>query len=148
DWVASSSGAIIEELRQGTMDAGYIFGPPPTPALTAHYLGLAEVVIAAPRQWATQMATADWADLAQLPWISSDGYCPFQTLTDALFQQHGLQYHRITQSNDDLTKTELVAAGVGVAMLERSEAEQAQLVIWNTTPMHCALHFAYSTRRH
>jgi len=148
DWVASSSGAIIEELRQGTMDTGYIFGPSPTPALTAHYLGLAEVVIAAPRQWAPHIASADWADLAQLPWISSDGYCPFQTLTDVLFQQRGLQYRHIAQTNDDLTKAELVAAGVGVAMLERREAEQAQLVIWGTAPMHCALHFAYSTTRY
>jgi DNA-binding transcriptional LysR family regulator len=83
-----------------------------------------------------------------MPWISSDGYCPFQTLTDALFQQRGLQYRRIAQTNDDGTKAELVAAGVGVTMLERSEAEQAQLVIWDTTPLHCALHFAYSTARH
>jgi DNA-binding transcriptional LysR family regulator len=147
DWVASSSGAIIEELRQGTMDAGYIFGPPPTSTLTTHCLGLAEVVIAAPRQWETQLVAATWADLAQLPWISSDGYCPFQTLTDALFQQRGLQYRRIAQTNDDLTKTALIAAGVGVAMLERSEAEQAELVIWDTAPMHCALHLAYSTAR-
>jgi DNA-binding transcriptional LysR family regulator len=147
DWVASSSGAIIAELCQGTMDAGYIFGPSPTPALTAHYLGLAEVVIAAPRQWVTQMAGATWADLAQLPWISSDGYCPFQTLTDALFHQRGLQYHRIAQTNDDVTKVALVAAGVGMAMLERREAEHAHLVIWDTAPMHCALHFAYSTAR-
>lgn len=147
DWVASSSGAIIEALHQGTMDAGYIFGPPPTPTLTAHYLGLVEVVIAAPRQWAPQIAAADWADLARLPWVSSDGYCPFQTLTDALFQQRALQYHRIAQTNDDSTKAELVAAGVGITMLERSEAEQAQLVIWDTAPMHCALHFTYRTAR-
>ena len=151
EFIASSSGAILEGLHHGTMDAGYIFGPSPAASITTHYLSMAEVVIAAPRPWATRIATADWADLAQLPWIGSDLYCPFEALTDELFQQQGLRYHRVVQSSDECTKAELVAAGVGLAMLERSEVEQAQwaerLVIWDTKPLHCALHFAYMTRR-
>ena len=38
-----------------------------------------------------ELADADWVDLAQLPWIGSDGYCPFETLTDDLFQRRGFQ---------------------------------------------------------
>lgn len=151
EFIASSSGSIIEGLHHGTMDAGYIFGASPSAAITTHYLGQAEVVIAAPRQWAPRLATAGWEDLARLPWVASPGYCPFQTLTDDLFRQRGLQYHRVAQSHDDVTKAELVAAGIGLAMLERSEAAQAQqagrLMIWETEPMHCALHFAYGAKR-
>jgi DNA-binding transcriptional LysR family regulator len=149
--LASSSGSILDALSQGTLDAGYIFGAAPTPAITAHYLGQAEVVIAAPRAWAPRLAAADWDTLAALPWISSDGYCPFETLTAELFQQRGLQPQRVVQSHDEATKAELVAAGVGLAMLERSEAEQAQyaerLILWPTPPLYCALHFAMLTRR-
>ena len=149
--IASSSGSIINALHQGTMDAGYIFGAPPSGSMTTHCLGVVEVVIAAPSQWETRLAKADWVDVAQLPWIGSDGYCPFETLTADLLQQRGLPYHHVVRSHDEGTKAELVTAGVGLAMLERSEAEQAQqagrLMIWATAPLHCPLHFAYSTKR-
>ena len=63
----------------------------------------------------------------------------------------GLQHHCVAQSQDEATKVELIAVGVGAAMLERSEAEQAQqaqrLVIWETEPMYSELHFACLTTR-
>jgi DNA-binding transcriptional LysR family regulator len=149
--IACSSGSIIDALHQGTMDAGYIFGASPSRSMITHCLGMAEVVVAAPSQWKTRLVDADWVDLAQLPWIGSDGYCPFETLTDDLFRQRGLQYHRVVRSHDEGTKAELVIAGVGLAMLERSEAEQAQtagrMTIWAPVPLHCPLHFAYLTKR-
>lgn len=144
--LASSSGNIIEALIQGTMDAGYIFGLPPASEIATQYLGDAEVVIAVPRQWATRLAQAQWQDLAQLPWISSDGYCAFEALTALLFQERGLRHQRVVQSHDEATKAELVAAGVGIAMLERSEAEQEQyaerIALWNPAPLTCPLYFA------
>lgn len=150
-FLASSSGNIVEGLVQGSMEGGYIFGASPSALLTTHYLDLAEVVIAAPRQWAARLAMADWQDLAQLPWISSEGYCPFETLAETLFQQRCLPYKRLVVSSDDGTKAELVAAGVGVALLERSEvvhgAQAERMTIWRTAPMQCALHFAYATQR-
>jgi DNA-binding transcriptional LysR family regulator len=148
--VASSSGSILQALQQGTMEAGYVFGLPPMPEIATQYLGAAEVVIAVPRQWAARLTRATWHDLAQLPWISSDGYCAFEALTATLFQQHGLRQRQV-QAHDEATKAELVAAGIGLAMLERSEAEQAQyaerIMVWPTAPMTCALYFATLRRR-
>jgi DNA-binding transcriptional LysR family regulator len=149
--IGSSSGRIIEGLQRGSLDAGYIFGAPPCASIAAHYLGTGEVVIAAPGQWAERLAAADWSDLTQLPWIGTDGYCPFESLTADLFQQRGLAYHHVVHSHDEPTKTELVAAGVGLAMLERSEAEEARqtgrLMIWETDTLYCDLYFAYLTKR-
>ena len=149
--IGSSSGRIIEDLQQENLDVGYIFGVPPCASIAAQYLGTGEVVIAAPSQWADRLATADWADLAQLPWIGSDTYCPFESLTAELFQQRGLAYHHVVHSHDEPTKAELVSAGVGLAMLERSEAEEARqtgrLMIWETDALYCDLHFAYVAKR-
>jgi len=149
--LTSASGQIITALEQDQMEGGYIFGASPSALLTTHALAMAEVVIAAPRHWAARLATAGWHGLAQLPWMSSEGYCPFEALAESLFHQRGLSYKRVVLSSDDGTKAELVAAGVGLAMLERSEvlhgAHADRLTIWQTAPMHCALHFAYATRR-
>ena len=149
--LASSTGKILEGIAQDTMDAGYVFGPVPAVEMTTHPLGLAEVVIAAPRHWASRLATAGWEEVAQLPWISSEGYCPFETLAGELLQQRQLPYKRVAFSSDDGTKAELVAAGIGLAILERSEVMEGpqaeRLCIWPTAPMHAPLHFVYATRR-
>lgn len=151
EFLGSTSGAIVEALAQETLDVGYLFGAPPVDSLTTHLLTQAEVVIAAPAPWAARLATADWSDVAQLPWIASDGYCAFEALTHTLLQQRGLRCEHVVQSHDELTKAELVAAGVGLAMLERSEAERehqaGRLVIWQTAPLYCPLSFAYRTPR-
>ena len=151
EFIGSSSGRIIEGLQHGSLDVGYIFGASPCTSIATHYLGTGEVVIAAPSQWADRLATAAWTDLTQLPWIGTDGYCPFESLTANLFQQRGLAYRHVVHSHDEPTKAELVAAGVGLAMLERSEAEEARqmgrLTIWETEPLSCELHFAYVAKR-
>ena len=149
--IASSTGAILDELHQGTMDTGYIFGPAPSTAIATLRLGMAEVVIAAPAAWQSSLAQADWKELAEFPWIGTTGYCPFETLTDDLFRQRHLTYRLAVQSHDEATKAELVTAGIGLAILERSEAEHEQqagrLTIWESDPMFCELNIACLAKR-
>ncbi len=146
EFLASSSGSILTALQQESMDAGYVFGLPPAAEIATQHLGEAEVVLAIPKQWASRLAGAGWHDLAQLPWISSDGYCAFEALTATLFQERRLQHQCVVQAHDEATKAELVAAGVGAAMLERSEAAQehyrSRIMLWDTAPMYCPLYFA------
>ncbi len=149
--IASSTGSILDELDQETMDAGYIFGASPSQAIATYPLKRAEVVIAAPADWRDSVAIADWQDLADLPWVGTAGYCPFDTLTNELFRQRRLAINLGVRSHDEATKSELVAASIGLALLERSEAEQAQqtgrLVIWESSPMYCELNVACLAKR-
>ena len=148
-FTASASGKIIDALQDGTLDIGYIFGPSPAPEMTTQQLTSAQLVIAAPKQWEPQVSRAQWEDIAAMPWISSPYYCPFQTIADELFDQHNLSLHQVVQSGDEETKSQLVSAGVGLALLEKSEAEQAveaeRIVIWQTDPIWCDLSLAYAT---
>ena len=51
----------------------------------------------------------------------------------------------------EATKCALMSAGVGLALLERSEAQAAmqvgKLVIWDTPPLWCVLSVAYARQR-
>ena len=146
-FVASASGKIIDALKDGTLDMGYIFGPSPAPEIFTQQLTTAQLVIAAPKQWEAEIDQAKWADIAALPWISSPYYCPFQTIANELFDQHNLSLRQIAQSGDEETKCQLVGAGVGLALLEKSEAEQAveagKIVVWQTDSIWCDLSLAY-----
>lgn len=151
-FVNSASGRIIDDLRSQTLDAGYIFGPLSGESIVSHRLSVTELAVAVPKQWETDIFSADWTAIAKLPWIHSDGYCPFQHIVDRLFRDRGLQYERTVQTDDDRTKADLISAGVGLALLEKTEAQQAvdqgKAVIWQTDPILCDLSFGYlSTRR-
>jgi DNA-binding transcriptional LysR family regulator len=149
--VASVSGKIVEALRTAALDLGYVFGPIPDTALIARRVNVVELVVAVPMQWAQQVAQAGWAEVAALPWLYADVSCPFQDMVDQLFAQQQLDYQRVVLTHDEATKCALVSAGVGLALLERSEAEAArqagQLVIWDMPPLRCDLSIAYARQR-
>jgi DNA-binding transcriptional LysR family regulator len=144
----ASSGKIIEEVRQGRLDLGFVFGDRPLPDLDVQPLHMAHLVIAAPCSWHEQVQGAGWIGLAQLPWIYADGYCPFQMLVDDLFGAHGLTYQRLVLSNDESTKADLVAAGLGLALLEEGEAQaRSDIMTANVPPIECPLSLVSLTRR-
>jgi len=150
-FATSVSGTIIDHLQHHVLDSGFIFGASPCESVVALPLAVVDLVIAAPKTWEERVQGAGWDDLARLPWICSTGYCPFQGIVDDLFQQRQLTCQPIVQSDDEMTKRELVSAGVGLALLERSEAEQAaregSLVIWPSDPIPCELSFAVAKDR-
>jgi DNA-binding transcriptional LysR family regulator len=149
--VASVSGKIVEALRTAALDIGYVFGPITDTALIARRVDVVELVVAVPMRLAQQAAQAGWEEIATLPWLYADLYCPFQAMVDQLFAQRQLDYQRVVLTHDEATKCALVSAGVGLALLERSEAEAArqagQLVLWDTPPLWCDLSIAYARQR-
>jgi DNA-binding transcriptional LysR family regulator len=149
--ISADSGQILADLKTRRLDAGYIFGSAPDAQIISYPLHTAELVIAAPAIWADKIERASWADLALLPWIASPYYCPFQVITEALFQKRGLNLSQVVQVGDETTKSELIKAGVGLALLEKGEAEQGvktgKIVVWTTHPIYCDLAVAYLSER-
>ncbi len=147
----SSTGKILEALRAATLDIGYVFGPVTDRALVAHRLGAIDLVIAVPMRFASQVPHADWAAMAELPWLHSDGYCPFQEIIEARFAAHGLRGQRVVETNDEATKCDLVRAGIGLVLLDRGEADalagEGAAVIREPEPMRCDLSLVYAVSR-
>ncbi|ETX02473.1 MAG: hypothetical protein ETSY2_35510 [Candidatus Entotheonella gemina] len=149
--VHSATGKILESLRSDALDIGYVFGPVADPALMAHRLGVVDLVIAVPQRFASQVPEANWAAMAKLPWLYSDGYCPFQDMIDARFAAYGLRAPSVVETNDEATKCDLVRAGIGLALLDREEANTlaaaGAAVIWEPEPMRCGLSLVYAAQR-
>ncbi len=151
NFVGSSSGKIWLDLKRQTLDVGHLFGSVSDDALKTHYLGQAKLVVAGPKAWQNELTKATWTDLAAWPWVCSTGYCPFQDIVAARFAQIKITYQKVVSSDDEATKSELVKAGVGLALLERSECELAgqtgDIAIWDKEPVQCDLSLAYLRER-
>jgi len=144
------TGKTIDDITAGRLDAGFIYGPTVLP-IRAHLLTIVELVIAIPHRLVDSPAAIEWETVSKLPWIYDTIYCPFQHLTDGLFAQHGLKVlHRISTSHD-ATKRELVSKGVGVALLEKTEAEHiaehGDVYLWSPQQIASNLGFAYLQQR-
>ncbi len=147
----SATGKILDALRSATLDMGYVFRSVTDRALVAYRLGAIDLVIAVPQRLANQVPQADWAAMAPLPWLYSDGYCPFQDMIDTCFAARGLPVQRVMQTNDEATKCDLVRAGIGLALLDRDEAKTlvaaGAAIIREPEPMRCDLSLVYAAQR-
>jgi DNA-binding transcriptional LysR family regulator len=143
---STSTAGVLDGLRTRALHAGFVFGDISGGDLLADPVCTAELVVAAPAAWAAKLTGASWADVCTLPWVYSTCYCPFQQRLDDKLAAQKLAVSQKVASNDELTKRELVSAGVGLALIERSDAEEGVrgggLVIWPGDPTPCTLAFA------
>ena len=146
-----STGKTFPRLRERTLDAGFIFGDAPDRSITAHGLYKAELVVGAPVAWKSQIAGVSWKNMALLPWIYPTTYCAFHNIVEKTFRREHISYQQAVTSDDDTTKLELGAAGIGLALLERTEAEEAaregKIAIWQRRTFEIELSWAYLRNR-
>lgn len=150
-FLASCTHKIVQGLKNHSMDAGYMFGPIDDEALTGYELDIADLVIIAPSTWEDKLAGAGWKEIAALPWVGSSYYCPFQTALEKLFKKRKLSMNHVVWMDDEFNKCALVEEGIGMALLEKSEAEQAasngKILIWKTEPIKCKVSWAHLRNR-
>lgn len=116
-----ASGVIIERILSEQLDIGFVFGAVEDSRLWSLPLTTAQLCVVAPAAW--QLPAYDWQTLSGYSWICSDGYCPFQTIIEAVFKEHLLPYRSVIKTNDEVSRAQLVRAGVGLSLLEFSEAQ-------------------------
>lgn len=116
----SSTGTIITNIQDGTMDGGYIYGNIPE-GFTAIKIKQENITTISPKHFENKIITS--TDLAKELWITMDKYCPFdQALKDKL----GINIQSKIQSDNDQSRLELVKEGIGLSFLEFSIAKREQ----------------------
>lgn len=147
----SSTGKILDGLSSGNFDAGFVFAAPPARDMKAIYLGTFDLCIAVPSTFQHCAEFSNWEKLGLLPWVCSDGYCPFQNIAATLFENRGLTLKREVSTNDEMTKLDFVKQGLGAALLLKDECREAalnrELFIWDTGSIRTELFFAFLAER-
>lgn len=133
-FIVSQSRYTAASLRSGEMHAGFRFGMWNEEGVHDEYVASVPLVIAVPTALAQGLAPGDWRALAALPWIYTFRGCPFHVALRQRMSAFGVEPNPVEQTVDEAIMRELVAEGMGVAVLREVEGERlaaaGQAVLW------------------
>jgi DNA-binding transcriptional LysR family regulator len=146
------SGAALEAVREGRLDASFYFGDAPGRDVFALKLREPVYCVAAPAAWAAKIESADWAEIAALPWILTPALSTHNRLVTRLFEEQGVEppQSRVEADQESVIET-LVVSGVGVSLLREELAEEraaaGEICIWNKARLRTTLWFVCAAGR-
>lgn len=120
------SGAALEAVRQGELDASFYYGAAPGEGFVA--VPLRELVyrVVAPAAWMPRVCAANLHDLAALPWVLTPPISSHHALTHRLFAERSVTPpQRHVAADNETVIASLVVSGVGVSLM-REEAALAR----------------------
>ncbi|MEN9587864.1 MAG: hypothetical protein RIT15_1439 [Pseudomonadota bacterium] len=117
--VEGLSLSVREGLIAGRIDMGLLFDPAPTPLLTYEPLMREQLLLVTPKSFALKRQVS-LADLTQFPMILPSAPNPIRTLVDAVLLPKKIVLNVIAEVGAVHTAMQLVAHGVGCAILPES----------------------------
>jgi DNA-binding transcriptional LysR family regulator len=145
------SGAALEQVRTGELDASFYFGDLASPDVAGMRLHDMTYCVVAPAAWADRVKNADWSDIARLPWIVTPSISTHNRLVRALFSRHGVEPARVVEADQEPVIASLVTSGVGVSLMREPLALRKQhageICIWDKARLQTALWFIYQAER-
>ena len=146
------SGAALEGVREGRLDASFYFGDAPGRDVTALRLREFVYCVTAPAAWAERISQADWSDIAALPWILTPAISTHNVLVKRLFEQQGIEPpQRHLEADQESVIETLVVSGVGVSLMReesaRARAKAGEVFIWDKARLRTTLWFICAAGR-
>jgi DNA-binding transcriptional LysR family regulator len=147
------SGIAVENVRERKLDATFYFGDDPGAGFTA--LPLRECVyrVTAPAEWADRVRSADWSEIAALPWVMTPDLSTHNRLVTKLLSDHRIDppQHRV-EADDERVIVDLVRSGVGVSLMREDDALESEaareICIWDKARLTTTLWFVTLAERH
>ncbi|MBI2312699.1 MAG: LysR family transcriptional regulator [Betaproteobacteria bacterium] len=145
------SGAALEAVRAGELDASFYFGDIAHAEVSGLALRELAYRVTAPAEWADRVRGADWAQIAAQPWILPPAISTMTGLARALFAEHGVAPARLIEADNELVIANLVASGVGLSLMREEvalEKQQAgEVVVWDKVRPRTTLWFIHPASR-
>lgn len=145
------SGAALEAVREGDLDASFYYGELAGPQVAG--LALTEIVyrVAAPAEWQARIEAAGWNDLADMPWIVTPPISSHNRLIRTLFAEQGVEAGKEIEADTESVISNLVSSGLGLSLIREDLAltrERAgEMCIWPKARVRTTLWFVYRAER-
>jgi DNA-binding transcriptional LysR family regulator len=121
DLRARPSSGTRQGLKTGELDIGLLLGRPVDAGFTYYELTTVPFRVAGPAAWKEQIESANWAELASLPWIApTDSSMAYSAMLAQLFDERGLELNTVVRFDNAALGRAMLEAGVGL-MLMREE---------------------------
>jgi DNA-binding transcriptional LysR family regulator len=145
------SGAALEAVRDGELDASFYFGDLDAAGVEGVALAELRYCVAAPAAWKSRVEHADWEEIAALPWILAPRISTHYWLVKALFGAHGVEPQKIVEADNEPVIAHLIESGVGVSLMPEAQAlERAReggVCVWPGARPRTTLWFVYQAAR-
>ena len=145
------SGAALEAVRDGTLDASYYFGELSHPEVAAMALGEVIYRVAAPAAWSDRVRQADWSTLAAMPWILTPAISTHHRLVRGLFDEHGTAPTKVIEADNEGVIVNLVESGLGLSLVREDlvlgNGRAPEVCVWEKTRLRTPLWFIYRAER-
>ena len=145
------TGAAFAKVRDGLLDASFYYGDIEHPSVAALRLRSSTYRVAAPVAWKRRVVDADWAAIANQPWVITPSISTHHKLVRALFENHGIEPTRVVEADQESVIANLVISGVGLSLIREDlalEKETAgQICRWRDVRLETTLWFIYSAAR-
>ena len=139
------TGAALEALREGRLDATFYFGELDASDISGLPLAESAYRVAAPAAWKTRVDAAGWREIAALPWILTPPISTHSRMLKSLFEEHGVSPAKFVEADNESVIANLVESGLGVSLLREAPALEAQSVgrvcLWGSTRLTTTLWF-------
>jgi DNA-binding transcriptional LysR family regulator len=120
------SGAAVEAVREGALDAAFYVGQAVPPHLDGLALREMPFRVVGPAAWADRVRVADWDAMAALPWVLMPKTSTHHELAQVLFRDHGMQPSRLIEADQESVIANLVVSGLGLSLLPENLALDLQ----------------------
>ncbi|HEY9857077.1 MAG TPA: LysR family transcriptional regulator substrate-binding protein, partial [Stenomitos sp.] len=145
------SGTVLDDVRAGRLDAGYVLDDEPDDTLCWVKLADVSLHVVGPAVWGEAFRTATWREIVERSWVGTPPACSFHHITERLFQAQGLRPNTVAVADQERTLRSLVAAGVGATLLREDQAtaaiEAGEAVRWPGAEHRTGLWFVYQRHR-
>lgn len=145
------TGAAMQHVRDGALDASYYYGDLKYPAVAGVPLRKVVYRIAVPAPWCGQLKHAGWDEIVELPWIIPPPISSHYELTYSLLRAHGVEPRKVVEADQEAVISSLVVSGVGIALMREDLAQEkvdtGEICLWKDIRTGTTLWFIYQRAR-
>lgn len=112
-----------QALKTGEIDAGLLLACPVDSSFSYHQLASLRFRIAGPAAWKDRIESADWAELASLPWIApTNRSLAHAAMLAELFTDRGLELNTVVHFDSIAQARAMLLSNVGMMLLREDHA--------------------------
>ena len=127
DLQARPSSGIRQGLKSSELDVGMLLAKPTDPSFQYYELTSVRFRIGGPVAWKEQIESANWAELAALPWITpTDSSMAYAAILAQMFTERGLELNTVIRFDNATLAAAMLRAGAGMMLMRERNALQGE----------------------